>query len=85
VDLDDPFFMTQQRSRNLGRGLVAIAALQVLWFLARDARRSALLAIPLGLVTFVIAGLLTWIGVTLAVMDWDHPADYPPEDPASPA
>ncbi|MGE3962333.1 MAG: hypothetical protein AB7F65_11700 [Dehalococcoidia bacterium] len=77
---DDPFFMTQQRSRQIGRALVVIAAVQVLWFLARGSRRSALLALPLGLATFLVAGVLTWVGVTLAVMDWDHPADYPPAD-----
>ena len=77
---DDPFFMTQERSRNLGRGLLVIAALQVLWFVFRGGRRSAVVAAPLGIVTFLSAGLLTWVGVTLAVMDWDDPADYPPSD-----
>ena len=80
---NDPFFMTQERSRNLGRGLIAVAALQVLWFLVRGGRRSVFIAAPIGIATFLFAGLLTWVGITLVVMDWDNPADYPPSEAES--
>ena len=76
---DDPFFMTQQRSRQIGRVLMALSGLQLLVFFFGIARRSYLVvAIPVGIVTALASGLLFWIGYTMAVKDWDDPADYPP-------
>jgi hypothetical protein len=79
VNLDDPFFMTQQRSRNIGRALMALAGIQFVFFFAGAVRRSYLvIAVPLGIAVGVASGLLFWIGYTMAVKDWDDPADYPP-------
>lgn len=76
---DDPFFMTQQRSRQIGRALMALSGLQLLVFVLGVARRtSAVVAAPVGLVTALASGLLFWVGYTMAVKDWDDPEDYPP-------
>lgn len=76
--------MTQQRSRELGGLLIAIAAaIKLTWFLGSfGGQRSVLASIVLGIIVVPIAALLFWIGVTLVVMNWDNPADYPPADPA---
>ena len=43
------------------------------------ARRLPLvLAVPVGGLTAVASALLFWVGYTMAVKDWDDPADYPP-------
>lgn len=84
MNLDDPFLMTQRRSRMLGRVLIGLGALQLLWFFARTARRSNLLvALPLGAAFALGSGLLFWVGLTMVVKDWDDPADYPPVDPTT--
>lgn len=68
--------MTLERSRWLGRALIAWAGVSSLLAVAMVRARWWLL--PVALVTLAGAGLLAWIGVTLAVMDWDDPADWPP-------
>ncbi len=79
MDTDDPFFMTQERSRQIGRALMMLSGLQVLVFVLGIARRSYLVvAVPVGVVTAVASALLFWVGYTMAVKDWDDPADYPP-------
>ena len=79
---DDPFFMTQERSRQLGRVLMALAGLQLLFFLGGAVRRSYLVvAVPVGIGVGVLSGLLLWVGYTMATQDWDDPADYPPPSP----
>jgi hypothetical protein len=79
MNLDDPFFMTQERSRQIGRALMALSGLQLLVFFFGFARRShVIVALPVGLLTALTSGLLFWVGYTLAVKDWDDPADYPP-------
>lgn len=68
--------MTVERSRWLGRGLMAVAALTAVWWLRRLMRRplGSLLLAP-ALLPLVVLGL--WAGFTLNVMDWDEPADFP--------
>jgi len=79
VNLDDPFFMTQERSRQIGRALMALAGLQFVFFVFGAVRRSYLVvAVPIGIAVGIASGLLFWIGYTMAVKDWDNPADYPP-------
>lgn len=81
MNLDDPFFMTQQRSRNIGRALMALAGLQFVLFFAGAVRRSYLvIAVPVGIAVGIASGILFWVGYTMAVKDWDNPADYPPPD-----
>ncbi|RJQ10576.1 MAG: hypothetical protein C4558_04575 [Dehalococcoidia bacterium] len=67
--------MTVGRSRWLGRGLMAVAALVAAWWLRRLVRRPliSLLLAP-ALLPAVVLGL--WAGFTLNVMDWDEPADF---------
>ncbi len=79
MNLDDPFLMTQQRSRQIGRALMALAGFQFVFFLLGAARRSYLVVvIPIGIAVGIASGLLFWIGYTMSVKDWDDPADYPP-------
>ncbi len=75
--------MTQQRSRLLGRLLMAAAGLKVSWYLRGLRRRSVLASVLLAPLVLVAAGLLLWVGTTLSVMNWDNPADYPPADPTA--
>ncbi len=77
--------MTQQRSRALGALLIAIAgAMKLTWFLGSfGGRRSVLASIVLGIIVLPIVAMVFWIGVTLVVMNWDNPADYPPADPTA--
>ncbi len=72
--------MTQQRSRELGALLIAISgAVKLTWFLGCfGGRRSILASIVLGIIVLPIVAVLFWAGVTLVVMNWDNPADYPP-------
>ena len=79
MQLDDPFFMTQERSRSLGKALMALAGLQFLFFFGGALRRSYLVvAVPVGIAVGVASGLLLWVGYTMATKDWDDPADWPP-------
>ena len=68
--------MTVDRSRWLGRGLVAVAALAAAWWLRRLVRRP-LTSLLLAPVLLPATALGLWAGYTLTVMDWDEPADFP--------
>lgn len=72
--------MTQQRSRVMGRALMAIAAIKLAWLLRGLSRRSLLASACWIVLVLPLAGLLLWTGYTLSVMDWDAPADFPPPD-----
>ena len=81
MNFDDPFFMTQERSRRIGRALMALAGLQFVCFFLGAVRRSYLVvAVPIGIAVGIASGLLFWIGYTMSVKDWDNPADYPPAE-----
>jgi hypothetical protein len=72
--------MTQERSRTLGRAIMAGAVVQIVLYLLGATRRSYLaVAIPLGVALGVVSGIAFWVGYTMATTDWDDPADYPPE------
>ena len=70
--------MTQDRSRLLGRALVGWSVLQLLLVLRGLRGTSWVLALPAVVLVGALSMLLAWAGVTLVVMDWDDPADYPP-------
>ena len=73
--------MTQERSRQIGRAIMAIAGLQLLLYVIGLTRRSYLtIAIPIGILVAAISALAFWVGYTMATTDWDHPADYPPPE-----
>ncbi len=69
--------MTVERSRWLGRGLVALGALLAASWLRRLPRKpvTSLLLAP---VLLPLAAISLWGGFTLTVMDWDDPADFIP-------
>jgi hypothetical protein len=64
--------MTVERSRWLGRGLMASGALAAAWWLRRLTRRplTSMLVAPI---------VLPVAGFTLTVLDWDAPADFTPD------
>ena len=65
--------MTPERSRQLGRALMALSVIQVLLFLVAAMRRSyAALAIPVFLGVAVVSGLGFWVGWTMAAAQWDE-------------
>jgi len=57
---------------------MAIAALQQVAVLRQLGRRSFPVWLLLALLTAPLSALLGWVGYTLATIDWDTPADYPP-------
>lgn len=67
--------MTVERSRWMGRGLMAAAALLAVWWLRRLVHRP-LTSLLLASVLLPVAALGLWAGFTLNVMDWDEPADF---------
>ncbi len=67
--------MTVERSRWMGRGLMAVGALLTVWWLRRLVRRP-LTALLLAPTLLPVAALGLWAGFTLSVMDWDDPADF---------
>ena len=67
--------MTVERSRWMGRGLMAVGALLTVWWLRRLVR-SPLTALLLAPTLLPVAALGLWAGFTLSVMDWDDPADF---------
>lgn len=69
--------MTLERSRWLGRGLMAASALAAAWWL-RHLVRSPLTALLLAPLLLPAAALGIWTGITLNAMDWDDPADFDP-------
>ena len=65
--------MTPERSRQLGKALMALSVIQVLLFLVAAMRRSyAALAIPVFLGVAVVSGLGFWVGWTMAAAQWDE-------------
>lgn len=73
--------MTQERSRQIGRALMALSILQAVIFFIGATRRSYLVvAVPVGILVGTLSGLAFWIGYTMATTDWDNPADYPPAE-----
>ena len=75
--------MTQERSRILGRALLAVSAIQVLLFLRGLGHRSLLASVLLAILVAPLSALLAWVGCTLATTNWDDPADYPPSEEAA--
>lgn len=76
--------MTVERSRWLGRVLMAAGGLVAAWWLRRLVRRpvTTMLLAP---VLLPVAALGLWAGFTLNVLDWDDPADFTPEEPGGPS
>jgi len=84
--VDDQFTMTQERSRQLGKTLMALAGLQFVCYFFGATRRSYLVvAIPVGIAVGIASGIMLWVGYTMTTQDWDNPADYPPADPVAEA
>ena len=78
--------MNGDRSRTLGRLLMAGAVLQLLVFLAGVARRSYLvIALPLGAGLAVVSALAFWVGYTMAYAEWDDEEEEFPVFEAEPA
>jgi hypothetical protein len=76
--------MTQEQTRLAGRTLMGAAVTSVLLVLAGMARRSYLvLAVPVFAAVTAAAGLAFWVGYTMATTDYDDPADYGVDDPAT--
>ncbi len=64
------------RSRMLGRALMAGAVLQLLVFLIGLARRSYLVvALPVGVGLALVSALAFWVGYTMAFAQWDDEID----------
>ncbi|MBX7111436.1 MAG: hypothetical protein K1X87_06260 [Dehalococcoidia bacterium] len=64
--------MTPERSRQVGKALMALSVVQVLLFLIATMRRSyAALAIPVFLGVTIVSGLGFWVGWTMSAADWD--------------
>ncbi|MEX1022449.1 MAG: hypothetical protein WD058_04810 [Dehalococcoidia bacterium] len=73
--------MTTERSQRAGQALMALAAVQLLLFVAGAMRRSYLVvAVPVGIAVGVASALAFWVGYTMATQDWDTPADWPPPE-----
>ena len=66
----------EERSRLLGRGLMGVAAVQMLLFLTGFMRRSYLaLALPVGVGVGALSALAFWVGYTMAYARWDEDAE----------
>lgn len=64
--------MTPERSRQLGKALMALSVVQVLLFLVAAMRRSyAALAIPVFIGVAIVSGLGFWVGWTMSAAKWD--------------
>lgn len=74
--------VTQERSRQIGRALMVVAALKFLIGLRTAGRVPLILAPLVALVAALAAGILLWIGYTMATKNWDDPADWPPTSDA---
>ena len=73
--------MTVENSRQAGQALMAGSVLALLIFIVGAMKRSyAVIAIPVFAIVAVGAALGFWIGYTMAVQDWDNPADFGVED-----
>jgi hypothetical protein len=68
--------MDPERSRQVGQGLMALAAVQLLLFLAGTARKSyATLAIPVFVGVAAFSAVAFWVGWTMSVArTWDEDA-----------
>ena len=68
--------MTIERSRQLGRALMAASGLGLGLFLMGVVRRSYLvLAVPVAIIAGAAAGLTFWVGYTMATTRWE-PDDF---------
>ncbi|MBT5773729.1 MAG: hypothetical protein HOH95_05050 [Dehalococcoidia bacterium] len=73
--------MTVDNSRQAGQALMAGSALALLLFLVGAMKRSyAVIAIPVFAIVAVGSALGFWVGYTMAVQDWDDPADFGVDD-----
>lgn len=64
--------MTPEQSRQLGKALMALSVLQVLFFLVAAMRRSyAALAVPVFFGVAIVSGLGFWVGWTMSASEWD--------------
>ncbi len=64
--------MTIERSRQLGRLVMAVSGVSLAVFLAGIVRRSYLvLAIPVAVMAGAAAGLTFWVGYTMATTRWE--------------
>jgi len=64
--------VTPERSRQLGKALMALSVVQVLLFLVAAMRRSyAALAIPVFIGVAIVSGLGFWVGWTMSAAEWD--------------
>jgi hypothetical protein len=76
-----PGGITQDQSRLLGQAIMGLAVVQLVAYLVAATQRSYLaVAIPVGIAVGVFSGIAFWIGYTMAVTDWDRPADYLPDE-----
>jgi hypothetical protein len=65
--------VTPERSKQLGKALMALSVIQTLLFLVAVLRRSyAALAVPVFLGVAVVSGLGFWVGWTMAAAKWDE-------------
>lgn len=85
--------MTIERSRQLGKLLMAVSGISLAVFLAGIVRRSYLvLAIPVAVLAGATAGLTFWVGYTMAGTRWeaddlgeyDTPETTPTAEPTAP-
>ena len=73
--------MTVESSRQAGQALMAGSVLALLIFAFGAMKRSyAVVAIPVFAVVAVGSALGFWVGYTMAVQDWDDPADFGVDD-----
>ncbi len=64
--------MTIERSRQLGKLVMAVSGVSLAVFLAGIVRRSYLvLAIPVAIMAGAAAGLTFWVGYTMATTRWE--------------
>jgi hypothetical protein len=65
--------VTIERSRQLGRLLMAASGVSLAFFLAGIVRRSYLvLAVPVAILAGAAAGLTFWVGYTMATTRWEQ-------------
>ena len=73
--------MTVEQSRQAGQALMAGSVLALLLFIVGAMKRSyAVVAIPVFAVVAIGSALGFWVGYTMAVQDWDDPADFGVDD-----
>lgn len=73
--------MTVENSRQAGQALMAGSVLTLLLFVIGAMKRSyAVVAIPVLALVAIGSALGFWVGYTMAVQDWDDPADFGVDD-----